>query len=577
MATLTEPPQRGRSATPPRAPEPPAPRPPVDESRPPTSASRLLGGVYLLAPLFAALSAAFAIAAVVLAIVLNMGSGAAPAATGAARLIPANALLYLHVSTDPSRPAVRQAIARARRFPGAPALFAGVTSRLDAILSGSSTNTVDFATDVRPWLGREAAFAVLNTPGGSAGTLIVLDVRDRSRAQAFLAEQGAAPDGSYRKVGLLREPSGATLAFLDHYLVVGQATSVAAAVDVAAGRAPSLADSATYARAAAGEPAGRLLDFYAPVAGVRRALVTHQGLLGALGTLLDQPALSAATISLSPGADGFIVRVHSALDPKLVRAAAQPAQLTPSLAAALPAGSMMLLDVGSLRRAAPKLFAAAAKVGIAGRVATLLGRLGAALQAQGVSLNRLFSIFGAETALAIVPGLGGSGPAPVVVGRAPHPEAAGAELAGLEGPLTQAFAPPSGAAGLVPEVGAATIAGVTVSQLTLAPGFQLDWAVSRGLVVLSTSPGAVAGVISHHASLSHALAYRAAVRGLPSQATSLVFFDLGPLLRLGEQAGLIGSSAVAALLPDLEQIRVIGLASVRGESDTTTEIQLQTR
>ena len=526
------------------------------------------------APLGSLFAAVLAIAAVVSAIALNLGSGVSTAPSGAATVVPADALLYLNVSTDPARPAARQALARVQRLPAAPLLIGAVTSRLDAILAGSSAGAVDFTADVRPWLGGEAAFAVLDTGGASAGTLIVLDVRDRRSARAFLAAHGALSAGSYRKVALLAEPSGTTLAFLGRYLVLGQAASVQEAIDVSHG-ARSLAHSATYQHAAAGEPAGRVLDFYAPAAGVTRALIPRGGLLGALGDLLYQPALSAATIAVSPAPAGFSVRIHSSLDPRLARATAGASrQITPSLAGLLPAGSTMLFDVPNLRTAAPKLLEAAAAVGIAGRVGSLLTRLGAALVSQGVSLNRLFSIFGPQTALAIVPGRDGGGPAPLLVGRTSHPAAALAELARLEGPLTQAFTPSSGG-GLVPEVGASTIGGVTVSQLTLAPGLQLDWAVSGGVVALSTSGGAVAGVLRHRASLSGERAYKEAMGGLPNRATSLLFLDLGPLLRLGEQTGLIGGDVLAALLPDLERIRAIGLVSSRSESDTTTELQLQ--
>lgn len=536
----------------------------------------LLGVPYGLAPLTAILAGLFALAAIVLAIVLSVLPGPVPPATGAATLVPADALLYLHISTDPSRPEVRQALSRVDRMPAAPLLFSDVTDRLDALLSDSQS-TVDFATDVEPWLGREAAFAVLDTPGSRAGTLVVLDVRNRARARAFLAQTGATSDGSYRGVALLRQTSGTTMAFVGHYLVLGQAQSVDAAIDVAAGRARSLANDATYGRAASTEPADRVLDFYAPAAGVTRALLPNQGLLGALGVLLDQPALRAVAVSASPDSGGIAVRVNSMRDPKLIPAGGQARQFVPSLADVLPSGSTMLLDAGNFRRAFSKLLAAAAKVGVAGRAATLLGRLGAALTAQGVNLGRLFSIFGSETAFAVVPGRAGMGPAPVVIGRTADPAAARDELASIEEPLTQAFAPPSGASGIVPEVNDTTVPGATVSQVTLAPGLQFDWAVSHGLVVLSTSADAITGVFYHRTSLAGEARYRAATANASSPTTSLVFFDLSPLLRLGEQTGLIGSTALAALRPNLDGIRAIGLASTGGGSDTTTELQLQIR
>ena len=526
------------------------------------------------ARLAAAIAVVLAVAAVVMAIVLGLASGSAEPASGAARLVPADALLYLHVSTDPSRPDVRRALARAQRLPGASLLTGAATGRLDAILGGGGSVAVDFATDVRPWLGREAALAVLDTAGSTAGTLIVLDVRARLGARAFLAAHGAVSSGDYRGVALLQEPSGTTLAFLGHFLVCGQVASVEAAIDVARG-ARSLADSGLYQQLAAAEPTDRVLDVYAPGAGVARALLPSGGLLGALGTLLYQPALRAAAIAVSPAAGGYRAWVHSVLDPKQAGVGtAHAREVTASLAGVLPAGTMMMVDAANLRGAAAKLLAAASRVGVAARAADLLVRLGGALISQGVSVNRLFAMFGSEAALAVVPGSGGSGPAPVLVGRSAHPAEALTELSNLEGPLTQAFTPSTGG-GLVPEVGATTIGGATVSQLTLAPGLELDWAVSHGLVVLSTSGRAVASVIRHQRSLSGERAYQNAVGNLPKQVTSLVFFDLGPLLRLGEQTGLIGGDVLTALLPDLEQARAIGLASTIGNANTTTQLQLQ--
>ena len=116
-----------------------------------------------------------------------------------------------------------------------------------------------------------------------------------------------------------------------------------------------------------------------------------------------------------------------------------------------------------------------------------------------------------------------------------------------------------------------------MSELTLAPVLQFDWTVSHGLVVPSTSPAAIARVIAHRAALQGEASYQATTASLATRVTSLVFFDLGPLLRLGEQTGLIGSTTLAALCPDLERIRPIGLASTSGGSDTPTQLQLKIR
>src|SRR5947209_14633682 len=97
------------------------------------------------------------------------GANAGGPATGAAALVPGDALVYVHVSTDRGRTEVNRALALARRFPDYARLSAVLQTRAGA------------AQNLRPWPGREAAFAQLD-----AGSLIVLDLRDRAAAQKML-------------------------------------------------------------------------------------------------------------------------------------------------------------------------------------------------------------------------------------------------------------------------------------------------------------------------------------------------------------------------------------------------------
>ena len=59
----------------------------------------------------------------------------------------------------------------------------------------------------------------------------MLDVGRPDLARRFLSSAGATPDGRYRGVGLLSYQSGTVLAFVEHYLVLGQGASVRAAID----------------------------------------------------------------------------------------------------------------------------------------------------------------------------------------------------------------------------------------------------------------------------------------------------------------------------------------------------------
>ncbi len=80
-------------------------------------------------------------------------------------------------------------------------------------------STVDFATGIRPWLGKEAAFALLDTPAPRAPSLIVLDVAT-APAQPFLRAPARRPSASTTG-SILGYRTGTELAFVKHYLVVG--------------------------------------------------------------------------------------------------------------------------------------------------------------------------------------------------------------------------------------------------------------------------------------------------------------------------------------------------------------------
>jgi hypothetical protein len=501
--------------------------------------------------------------AVALAVVLASSSGPEPPATGAAAVVPGDALAYVHVSTDPKRSPVSDALALGPRFPTYPIVAAQMISRLTALVGGGAR--ADFKRDIRPWIGREVALALLNSTGSTAGSELVLDVSRPAAAHAFIARAGAVSDGSYRRTKLYRYRSGSTLAFVGHYLVLGQAASVREAVDASRGVVQSLAASSYYQRAAAGEPADRVIDAYVSSDGVQRLLIPQGGLFAALGALLRQPGLTGATLSVSGSGSTLRVHVHSAF----ANAGASRA-FSPSLGQLLPAGTMLAIDLTEIARAAPRVLDAAASVGIAGQVGPLLTRLGGALHAEGVNISHLESLFSGETSVAIGP----TG-ALIVLTRVENERATSTELANLEIPLSQLFPAPATGSGQVPQFTDRRVDGVTAHQLSLGTGLRLNYAVFRGLLVISTSIDGIAAVAKHLRSLTDEPTYRAAIGNAPSQVTSLVFLDFSQLLDLAERTGLLRGARVHALRPDIGRIRAVGLDSTRGEADSTAELTLE--
>jgi hypothetical protein len=506
----------------------------------------------------------------------NRGAGSGGGPGGATAVIPADALAYVDVDIDRKDPAVTQGLEVARRLPDFPLLGAAVAGRLGAVLGDG--RSVDFTTDVSPWLGGHAALALLNTTTSTAGALIVVGVSDPGRARSSLRSVGARAHGSYRGHGLLAAPNGDELAFAGGELLIGQDATVRAALDVAAGARRSLAASATYRRATAGQGSGSLLDAYASAAGVHRVLADQSGILGAVGGLLSQAALQGVAIALTPTQKGAAIRIHSALDPALANLGpdgAPPAAFVPSLPALMPATSSLLLDVANLARVAPTVLNAGSAAGLAGGIGPLLVRLGSALHSEGVNVSDLISIFRHEAALAVVGG--GQSPTLVVVARTTNQPRTQHELAQLEAPLAQLFSTPGKSQSSEPVFNDRQLGAVTVHQLQLAAGFQLDYAVFHGLVVISTGLAGIQDVAQQKRSLARDPGFAAVLGGQTRPVTSLVFANVAGLLAGTRQSGTTGGSLAARLMPDLRKVTGVGLTSTRGAADATTQVTVAVR
>jgi hypothetical protein len=511
---------------------------------------------------------------VVLLLVVGGGGGGGPLKGRAATLVPADALAYLDVSTDGDRDATRRALGLLRRL-GAEGT---VTNALDGLLGGpNAAQPVAFARDVRPWLGDEAALALTRGSGTTAGSLLLLSVADAAKARAFLARTGGqARRARYRGTAVTRYDNGAVTAFVDGFLAIGQRASVDAAIDLAAAAghggasARSLAAAADYRRATAGQPADRALTAYASVDGVRRLLAPQSGLLGLAGALLDQRGLLAVGLSASAGADTATVHVRQLLDPR--EHAAAPA-FTPTLTRLVPQNALAYAGFAGLQRALPLLLgvsgvsATAGGVGpLGGDTAALIRQAGRVLARSGVSFARdILPLLGREAAVALLP-VGGA-PAVVLLASVPDEARARRALRALEPAIARLFKPAHGAAPSFADTRAGSLAARRLS----AGGAELDYAVGRGVLAVSTSAAALAGVMAGKGTIADNPAFKAVISDPAAKATSIVFFDFSQLLSLFEPQG----SSDSGLAAELRRIRAVGLTSTSEESHTTAELTFE--
>ncbi len=486
----------------------------------------------------AAVLAALALAA---GVVVAQGGGSGPAiADAAAKLVPADALVYVHLSTDPDREAVRDAQALGDRFAGYERLRDSVLERL-AVGGGDE--------QVSAWLGDEVALALTASGGETAGSLVLLAVADEAQAKAFVA-RGARRSGagtSYRGVALARY-GAVYAAFVGDFLALGQQATLRRAIDLQQGRGRSLAADPTFARTAGELPGDRVADAYATADGLRRLLVPAGGVLGALGVVFDRPGLRGVAASLEATEPGAEVVARADVPGR------QAAAFMPSLLDAVPESAMALFVTKRLDESATRMLAAAGTANLA----DLIDRVRRALGAQGersVSED-LLALLRDESAVALLPSV----PAPtlLVIAKARSAPRTQAALALLARTLPRLLP----GAKVTQRDGITTIASSTT---------ELDLAVVDGKLVLSTSRQGIAAVRDPDGGIDEREAWGAVVGTPGKPVTSVVFLDFSQLLTLAEQTGL-GDSRFE---PDLRRVRAVGARSTGDGEDTTTEIRFQ--
>jgi len=350
-----------------------------------------------------ALGAGALVAVVVVAAVLLLAGGGdgatmgAPPASAAAALVPADALIYVHLSTDRDRSETRAAAKVAGAFPSWSKLRDGIVSRLQAPGCDLATTALKTAD--------EAALAIFDAGGGSrANSLVLVDTGKQH------------PGARQRGCGTLSST------YVGRFLAIGQPESLALAakLDKAGGRG-SLAQAAGPKRMFAKLPPGRVADGWLSADGVRRLLAPQGGLLGAAGTLFDQATLKGAAFGLTAAGDHAELTVESQLDPSPATGSAKAGTgfkpFHPTLASAVPAGAMAYLGVSNLAPALQRLLAAAGAGSAA--LKPLVGSLG----------KPLSKVFPGEVAIILT----SAAPAPVLTLLAATEDEAGARraLAGL--------------------------------------------------------------------------------------------------------------------------------------------------
>jgi len=473
----------------------------------------------------------------------------------AVRLVPRDALVYGHATVEPNSDQWRFAGEVVRKLPTLRRL------RERALRSLSRADrALDFDTSVRPWIGDEAAIALL-PDGRRASSLILVRVADQARARDFLRGAGRPRERRHKGV-TVRSYGDLATAFVGNFLAIGRPEHVRAAIDTRDGR--SLGDDSLFRSAVRGLEAEDPIAYaYASQDGVSRLLRRQGGLVARVGGLLERPGLRAAAASVRAGANGLRASVSSLLIP----AAGHAPGFQPTLTAEIPAGTIAYLGARGL----DEIFDQLARIGAAGSVERVLGReLGSV--GRRTLLRAVEPLLGRETALVVSPPA--SLPVISLVVANTSREEGGDVVVALQPLLAQLLQAPS-AAGQVPTLEPRRIAGVEAVTLRVSPSLELTYAAFDDKLVVSTSPEGVRRLRTGGKSLEDNPSFAPGLRGFLERPSSVVFLDLRRLTALAERAGLGDTPDYRAVQRDLARVGAVSAVTATERSSETAEIFLE--
>lgn len=512
--------------------DPPPPVAPPPEEEPPIALPRRRWRVLALV--------ALTVLVLVLVRALPSGRDTTPPPQTALGLVPADALVVVHASTDRRRDPVAALARTVGRFGSWPALR-------DRLLDGL---TPEGCPPLRA-VGREAVLALVPTGRGRAGSLILVDAPIDGHGHGRAAEAEARRCGRHevRRLG--------------RFLAIGTPTAVAAAVALHERRPGerSFVRRRTFAALSDGLPADRVVDAWFTTAGLRRVVAPQGGLLGAMATLLDRPDLEGVVLALTPDRDGARIVVRS----RGARPGRAPASPTAPAAPAGALGDLVTPDpVGAVQRL----------LAITGdrEAATLVRRLTTYVTARttgadGSSRLRRDVLDALRGPSELVLTAGGRRTAAAMAVVVPVTDGARAGRA-----LRALHAHVAGLAGS--PVRARRVAGRPSWSVRLGPDRWLGYLVDGNRVIAWSRPSAARAVLRQGRRLGDVEAYRRTTGADEKSVMSVGFLDFRQLLRAAERSGLAARPEYVAVRGDLARVRAVGMVSRASGGDTTASIDL---
>jgi hypothetical protein len=407
----------------------------------------------------------------------------------AARAAPGDSALYVNVYLQPSsgqQMNLFSLIGHLRGF-GDPAALEEKIDEVAGRLLGQAG--IDYAKNVRPWLGAEIAIAASREDGvATPGIVLLAAVKDSAAAtlavpRLFSSTHLSFVPGTYRGQAT-RTSDGVSYALLDDLLVVASTPErLRAALDANADRAPSLADRPAFSVAMRGVASDHLASLYLDLP--RAIGLTSARQVGGYGT---------AALAITAAVDGLHLEGTApfAADAATERArkAFALGRAASTLATWMPPDTGIEAVIFGAAQSFQDLEASLGADQAFGPAADALNQLRTiAAIGLGVNVDRdLLPIFDGEGAVALT-GFDAGGPHGQILLRPSDPAAASRALDRMRTALADRGS----------RVSSRDVAGTRITTITVPSVGGVAYAEQDGVVLLGLDAADVAAAIEAHA------------------------------------------------------------------------------
>jgi len=510
-----------------------------------------------------------AVAAVLSACGSSSSSSSDVSSQGAdpASAVPASALAYIQADVRPGGSLAQSIDAASKRLLG----ISDPGSKLVAMIDKSMASGSSYETDVSPWLGQQAAVAVLaGTTRAKAEFAVVLDQTDTAKARAatknsvlFGSRSGPSDTlahASYRGVSYTEDLTAPIDVGVvgDYVVLASDAAAFDAIVDTYRGAA-SLAASSGFKQAVSAELAGadgvayvplfRLLDALIPAAGTQSS--TAAQILQELRARFANAILSGSARFDSSGA-----AIDLAVSGAGSSSSGSSSSGETNPIGTLPGGSWLAVGLTNVGPSLGKLFTELGQLGSSGGSGSFTSSLREIQQVTGVNIEGdlqsittagLFakgSNFGTLEA-ALVLSLNDPSRAPMIVSQLDR-------LAALISTSDHAFS--------VGPLSQTNIQSGFTIQVPNVP-FTFDVAAGGGRVVVALGTTSLNDALASSGRLSATSGYSTATADLGSGIQPDAIIDLPAIVALLKNLGAASGATASKALPYLERLGTVALGS----------------